>query len=319
MSYPSHRTTRQRIATNPYLVVWVMLCATFVWNLPAVTDLWRWAGFGVACASTLLIMEWNNRASLLRVRSRMTSSSFLFLLTLFPQLHQFGAPLLIMFGGLFILFLLCQTYHLHRPEGYVFHAFLILSLCSFAYPPLVFFAGALWIYLILFLRAFTVRTFFSSLLGLLLPYVYVVAYEAWKGNLEEVIAFNFGHFLPDAPQYVALPWWQIGAYAYVWLLAIPAIIHFLRNMGAEKRRTMMYFGMLITQTLLLLIIIALQTQHFALLFPLLLISLAPLVAHQHALAKGRATNIWFAVSISVGLLLAICNYFDLWTLCSTSL
>lgn len=319
MPFSSRSSTRLRLATNPYLVVWVLLCAILVWSLPTIADIWRWAGFGVAFVTTLLVMEWNNRASLLRVRSRMTSSSFLFLLTLFPQLHSFGTPLLVMLGGLVTYMLLCHTYQANRPEGYVFHAFLLLSLGSFAYPPLVFLSVALWVYLIVFLRAFTVRTFFASVFGLLLPYVYAFGYMLWKGNVEEMLAVGLSHFVPQIPHYDHLPWWQVSAYAYVWLLAIPAIVHFLRDMAAEKRRTVMFFGMLIAQTLLLLLILPLQVQAFDMLFPLLLVSLSPLLAHQHALAKGRGTNIWFAVSIGLGLVLALCNYFNVWTLFSTFL
>lgn len=308
---------RSRLATSPTLTLWVLFLAVMLWVLPDMHEGMRWAALGVALMTTIGVMEWNNRASLLRVRSRMTSSAFLTLLCLFPQWHTEPLPLLATLAllGNYVLFF--NTYQNYRPEGYLFHSLLLLSLSSLLYPTLLYFAMVYPFYLLFSFRMFSIRAFFAGVFGILLPYLYWAVYAVWAGTIEDVWAGWTTAFLPEMPHYERIALWQFAAFGFVVLLFFPALFHFIKTMGMEKRRTLAYFAVLISQTFLQLAFLALQPQAFSFLFPLLLLTISPLLAHHYALAKGRAADLWFSCVLVLAVLLGSFNYFDLWNIFST--
>jgi len=281
--------------------------------LPDVTSADLAIGLGVALVTTSLVVEWNNRASLLRIRSRFTSSAWILLLGIFPALHAFTPEMLAVPALLVSYLLLFLSHQNDKAEGFVFHAFLTLSLGSLVVPPLLYLAVAFWLYMIFFLRNFTLRTLCASIFGILLPWIYRIAYGFYEGDGESVCEEILSDFVLSLPDYGALPLWGIGAYAFALLTGIPAIFHFLRIAGADKRRTVVFFSIIIAQEILFLVILPLQPQLFQALFPCLLLTSAPLLAHHFALAKGKGADRWFIAVLTAGFLLGVANYLDLWS------
>lgn len=311
-----HSSLRSRLTTSPSLPLWVALGVSVLWILPDVGNIERWGCLGIALVSTILVMEWNNRVSLLRIRSRMTSSTFLLLFALFPQWHNAPLSLLPMVAFLGAYILLFLTYHDHQPEGYFFYALLLISLSSLSYPPLLYLTLPYPLYLLFAFRSFGVRSFFAGLFGILLPYLYWAVYAAYQERIEELLPLWKIAFQPEVPDYSNVSLWEIAAFGFVALLALPATVHFLRTMRMEKQRTLAYFSILFCQTFLLMVCLILQPQAFSILFPLLLLTLSPILAHYYTLAKGRATDIWSVITLALAGILALFNYFDLWTLLS---
>ena len=112
----------------------MFLLTAVCWMLPDVSSLERWGGLALTAVTAYLLMEMNTRFSLLRVRSRLVSTSFLFLMLIHPSLQtldvQLLQPLCLVLG----YFMLFSTYQQYRSEGYVFHAFLFLGIGSLFFP-----------------------------------------------------------------------------------------------------------------------------------------------------------------------------------------
>lgn len=120
--------------TLPVVAVVALAC----WLAPAPAD-WRlWAGAGVALLCAYALMELNNRFSLLRVRSRLVSATYLVLALAMPSLHAFDASVSVPALCLVACYAaLLPAYQLLHAEGYAFHAFLCLGVGSMLFPPLL--------------------------------------------------------------------------------------------------------------------------------------------------------------------------------------
>lgn len=152
------------------------LATLALWMLPDATDARLWGGLAATGLTTYVIMELNTRHALLRIRSRMMSTTYLALMLACPFLHEWSAG-----AGVAACFALSYaalfaSYQQARAEGYVFHAFLFAGLGSLAFPPLLAVAAGYYFSMLFQLRNLTGRTFLAGLLGLALPYWLYAAY-----------------------------------------------------------------------------------------------------------------------------------------------
>ena len=116
------------------------------------------------------LIELNTTFSLIRTRTTLHAAIFLFFLSGLPFLHAYSheqwIPLLftVSFSYLF------RSYESVYAPVPIFHSFLCLGISSFLLPQVLYFVPLIYFYMI-GLRAFTLRTFFAGLIGLLLPYM----------------------------------------------------------------------------------------------------------------------------------------------------
>ena len=130
------------------------------------------------------LIELNTTFSLIRTRTTLHAAIFLFFLSGLPFLHTYSheqwIPLLftVSFSYLF------RSYESVYAPIPVFHCFLCLGISSFLLPQVLYFVPLIYFYMI-GLRAFTLRTFFAGLIGLLVPYWIALAYHLYAGNLSK--------------------------------------------------------------------------------------------------------------------------------------
>ena len=143
------------------------------------------------------LIELNTTFSLIRTRTTLHAALFLFFLSGLPFLHTYSheqwIPLLftVSFSYLF------RSYESVYAPIPVFHCFLCLGISSFLLPQVLYFVPLIYFYMI-GLRAFTLRTFFAGLIGLLVPYWIALAYHLYAGNMEATwLPFKaLAHFPP---------------------------------------------------------------------------------------------------------------------------
>ena len=162
-------------------------------------------------------------------------------------------------------------------------------------------------------NSFSFRTCLASLLGLALPYFYLLAFVIFrfKSDLSPFTA----HFLPLGDfifpyDYAQVPLTHSLTYGFLVMLTVTGVVHFLRTSYNDKLRTrQLYYGFMLFN-LFVFILIGLQPQHFELLMPLAIISTSPLIAHFITLTRTRITNIaFFVILIAAFALIG----FNLWT------
>ena len=129
---------RHAIASSQATLPAAALLALLGWMAHGWGEPNRWYGLAATLVTAYAIAEWNNRGQLIRIRSRMASSTFLVVMAAMPFLHSWSAEMLVPIAYVGSFILLFQSYQLPRPEGYVFHAFLLLGLGSFLMPLLLF-------------------------------------------------------------------------------------------------------------------------------------------------------------------------------------
>lgn len=276
-----------------------------LWLLEPKWDERLWGSLLIVVTMTYIIVEWNNQCQLLRIRSRMNSVAFLTLMSMFPALHTAGPKLLPSFCLLVAFYSLFKAYGLYKPEGYVFHSFLALSIGSLYYPPLLLLVPAVFYATGVHLRVLTLKSTSATFLGLLLPYWLYAAFMFVKtfyiddtpgvvSDADLAKIFPIVTYLnTDLPDYTVLGQWHWLAIGFVAFLALVSVLHFVSTSYNDKIRTRQYFYALLVTFVPVIFIAAWWPDDIMYTLPLLLLNVTPFAAHYLALAKGRLMPYYF--------------------------
>lgn len=306
--YP--HTFSHRVINGTLTLPVTTVLALVAWLVPDIGSGLLWAGLCTTGLATYLILELNNRYSLLRIRSRMISSTFLLLMAACPMLHSWSWESLTMLCFLLSYYTLFASYQQHRAEGYIFHSFLFAGIGSLLFPPMLILAVSYLFNMLFQLRNLQLRTFMAALIGLVTPYWVVATYAIWSNRLDTTFAYlqEWKHaVLPDYSTLTSAEWVTAGTMLFFALLAF---IHFFRTAYNDKIRTRIFYYIITTQEVMLVIGLLLLPQHFEQMLGLLATNSSFLIAHYYSLAKGRFFHIWFDLSLLSLLALGIYNYLN---------
>lgn len=293
---------RTRVTTGTYTLPAMTALTAVLWVAPDAGS-WRlWAGLVTAAWTAFQLIELNNRCTLLRVRSRMVSVTFLGLLLVLPAAHGFTPQSLVPLCVAASFRPLFGAYQKAEAQHHVFQAFLLVSLGSLLFPPLLLLLPCYCLSLAVHLRALTGRTLAAGVLGAALPYWLGAAWAMWRGDLgaraaEWAAAFRFAPpgdgGLGEA--LAALGPARQAAGAFMLALALMATVHFLRTAYNDKIRTRMFFYTFIVSEVAVAAGLVVRPQDFDTLAPVLAVCAAPLAGHYFTLARGRGMNVWFVL------------------------
>lgn len=254
------------------------------------------------------MVEMNNRNALIRTYSRMVSCSFLVLTTMAANLLYSIDIWIVQLCMIASCTILLSCYQDKRAVGKVFYAFLLIGIASVFFIQVIFFVPFLWVMMCTNLMSFSMRGLFASLFGLLTPYWLLAGYYIFDGSVMTLVAHvrSMADFSPlfrynFTDQHV----WV--TFAFIMLISIIGIIHFLRNSYKDKIRTRMIYEMFIFMTFLIFAFVILQPQHILPLTAILLVNASVLIAHYITLTGTRVTNISFFLIILLTLALTVYN------------
>lgn len=288
----------------------VMAVLTFIiWMVPAPSD-WRlWAGLAMAGATAAVVMELNNRFTLLRVRSRMISCTYLLLLLLCPQLHPWIPASVLSLCTALSYAALFPSYQDSRAVGHVYHAFLFAGIASLFFPYALILALLLYVSMLVQLRNLTWRTFTAGLLGLLTPYWIYAVWALLQGRIVEVALEWWANATPRIPDYSGIAqaqWLTLGTIGFFALLAMA---HLFRTAYNDKIRTRMLYYLIAMQEAAVAAGFLALPDRFDELLRLFVLNSAFLIAHYYTIGKGRFFHIWFNVSLLALMALGVYNGF----------
>lgn len=276
-----------------------------------------WIQLACYVLATYLMMLFNNFNALIRIYSRSTSSAFVILsgvaCFLFPSIEGD----LVTVGFIASLLTLFATYQNREASGWTYYTFLILGLASLAKVHLLVLIPFFWV-LMIFLSSLSLRTFIASLMGLLTPYWFWIAVVVCSSQ-SDLTPFT-DHFLPftEFPfftAYESIPLSHYLTYAFLVILTITGMVHFLRTSYNDKIRTRQLYYCFMFLNVMILVLLPLFPQHYDLLFRPAIILTSPLIGHFIALTNTKVTNIAFCVILITALLL---TGFNLWISSFTS-
>lgn len=267
-----------------------------------------WVSFALLAVSAFLMMQLNNANALIRVYSRMVSCAFLVLtvMSTFLLADPVYGGVQLCLVAFYVLFF--RAYQDKRAVGSLFYAFLMIGIASVWFVQILFFVPVLWILLYTNVLAGSVRTFFASVMGLILPYWFVEVYYVYMGEPQALLP----HFLALAqfrPLELSLPWTgpQLSATALVLLCTVVGVVHFHRNSYMDKIRTRMLFEIFSAMAVCTVVFLFLQPQHVNSLLGMLIVSVSPLFGHYVSLTRTRLTNISFFIFLLLTLVVTAYN------------
>ena len=293
-------------------------------------------GLILTALTSYVILETNNTYQVIRIRSRMVSSVWLFGAGCFITMHPFSPSLLAAFCLSVSLYLLFRTYQQPQATTDTFHVFLMLSFGSIVLPPVAFLAPFFLWYLIVFMRSLSFRSFLAALIGLLLPFWFWGGWLLWQEDLSPLLSWRddllvYGHMgvlgmiseiresgvivltslvenitpndLIDNAPFILL------AFLTLW-----TTFYYLTNSYDDKIRTRMMMYIYLMQSWIILLF-ALITFQFMPFIPLLLLSCTPLVAHYFTLRNTWLALIVFLLTLATFIIifvnpLPISDYFE---------
>lgn len=281
---------------------------TFPVCITAAVAMWWWpqqavsardfVGLLLCLLTAFVLMETNTRQHIIRIRTRMMSCVWLILSASLSFMHPLGEPLVAASFLCISYMLLFRCYGKRRPQLTVFHAFVMLGLGSFCAPAMLLMVVPYFLYIAIFLRSLTHKAFWAGILGVAVPYW---CYGVWcftLGDIEDFttrMACMASHDLPSLEAITSLPLVSKVSAGVVALLGIVSILHYLNTNYDDKIRVRMILYIYMSQTLLLLALLALQPALYQTTMALLVASASPLIAHYVSLSKGIVNTIVFVV------------------------
>lgn len=305
---------QNQIAESRLTLPTVMVYSTAVWLAAGLVQEGWWLQFVLFMASAFLMMQLNNINLLIRIYSRLVSVSFVMLSCaasfLFPSASGGFVQLCVILSVLSLF----NAYQELPVVGWVYYAFLFLSLASLAEVTLLWYLPLLWFLMLVTINARGWRAFTASVLGILTPYWFMLAWlmasqgahldsslvEAHFGALAVPILTGFD--MIDLPRMLVL--------VLAVVLGSVGGIHFILKHFEDKFRVrQLYYSFIhiAFYTLLLMVLFPAQTD---VLLRILIIAVSPLAGHFFALTKTKASNICFLVTAGI---IFIMTVFNLWT------
>ena len=261
------------------------------------------------------LVELSNANALLRIRSRMVSSTFIILSCtacfLFPQLS--GSIVQLAFIGMFLF--LFRTYQDPQATGLSFYAFACIGIASMVFIHILWYVPVLWIVMATQLQSLSWRTWLASLIGLLAPYWFALAWflmpslpldDEWTIDLQP-LGEHFAQLAQFMPVLSDLSLGRIFSFVFLLIMSAIGIIHFWNYSFEDKIRIRLLYGLLTTLTILTLCFIIAQPQHFDVLIRVAFVCASPLIAHVLTFTNSRLSNILFFVAIGTAVLITIYN------------
>ena len=304
---------QNKVATSGFTLPVAALVATLLWAAigpMSQAKVYCW----ICCAlCSYLLVEFNNANALLRIRSRLTTSTFLFGIGCFPFLHEAPEALSVSFFMLGCYYFLFRSYQGSNSSSNIYHAFVSLGIACLIHPLLLYFVPFVYWSMSVYLRSFSFKAFCASLLGIFTPFwfysaylIYLQDYNRITDLLQKILLFRF----PSWNDYLSIDISRLSAFLLIFILGLISSIHALKTSYNDKIRTrMQFYTLILFETVILLFMLA-QPQEFELYMALLTLTSAPVIAHFFALTFYRITNLLFVFSIFIYLFIALSS---VWT------
>lgn len=243
-----------------------------------------WCLYGL-CAYFLFAI--NNSFALFSLGKTTHSGIYMLLVSVCPSVYAMGAP---HFGALLsvlMLFFLFRSYDRSDTENHLFWIFLCSAISGIISPRMLLLAPALLIGALVF-NDITLKGLLSLLIGFLLPFWFLEAYGALRGDWSMPL-----RILSDAFRFEPVQW--IPQTGNIVLLSLSLLLllsyltyHVRYIMGSKQKRYFMNFLVLFSAWTLL--VMYLQSDTITILYPSHCLSMAFLLGFSLQTSPGKQSN-----------------------------
>lgn len=293
------------MATGRFTLPVVILICLILWGFGSQ----EWSDVGtlaIVALSGYLMIEMNTTFLLIRNRTTFPITIFYYLTCIFFFLHPFEWSHFAQLTYLLGVFQLFFSYESAHAQRNIFHSFLFLGLGSLAFPQLLYFAPLFGLSMITF-RALSIKSFFASFIGLLVPYWFLFAYafsfdkmHLFYAPIQEML-----HFYPISYANWNQP--EISSEAFVLFLLVISSIHYFQVAYMDKTRTRIFLSFLALAGWWTTLFILLQPCHLDELLPIQITCTAFLSGHLFTLTRNKFSGYLFLVTFVIIIILTLYN------------
>ena len=177
--------------------------------------------------NALWISRLNTKYILVQSRTYLPSFLFLLIVSAFLPLQQLNPALIASICLVLCIDIMFETYKKEELALQFFQAAFLLSVASLFYARAVYLMFGIWTGLVL-LRVFRWREWAFTILGFLVPYIFLFAYYYFSGrDLQENWTYIMRNFFTD-PNYEYSNVYYLVFYAYLFILLILASLRMMR-------------------------------------------------------------------------------------------
>ena len=304
----ARKRIQNKISESRFALPAAALYSVFTWLACGLLTHGWWLSFLLMIVTSYFMVEVNNRNALIRIYSRMVSCSFL----VFSVMENFlfgnntAAATGLCCAGFLLMFF--KTYQRKDSSTSIFYAFTFLGILSFFCVQILYLLPIIWILLTTKIIAWSWRNFWSSILGIIMPYWFLEGYYIYIGkyrwvieHLTELISANqlFNWTIIDIPRRISFIW--------LVLLSIIGIVHFLTTSYKDNIKVRMFYESFITIDIAIFLLLLIFPSHYDELIAVFTVSTSPIIAHYIALTRGKANNIVFIFIMIITLLITLFN------------
>lgn len=297
---------QNRIAEGGFTLLVAAVYGLAVWLLYGLVQRSLWPQLACFVATVYILVELSNTNALLRVRSRMVSSTFIMLSCvacfLFPSLN--GTIVCLCFTASF--FFLFHAYQDVHAAGRVYYSFVCIGVASLFSIHILLYVPLLWVLMGTQIQCLSLRTWLSSLLGLATPYWFGLL---WLVYIQDTtpLANHFAqlYHLHWVGYSFSLP--QVCSLAFIALLCLGGAGHFWRYSFEDKIRVRLLFGFFTVMAVTSFLFVLILPHIYTAFLPVAILCASPLVAHLFTFTSSRPTNILFVVALIAAVALALYN------------
>ncbi len=302
------KSFQNKIAGSRYSLPCSATLIALMWVAVGMTVGNIWVQFALTALSTLLMVELNNRNSLMRTYSRMVSCCFLALVTAISLPAPSLTGNMVTLCTIAFYLILWTTYQDHHATGRTFYAFVFAGIASMVCIQTAYYLPLMWILMQFFVNSFSIRTLLASLLGMALPYWFAAGYFVYTEDWQTPLA-HFQDFIDYSGllNYTQTTIHQLVNTAFIAVLALLGAVHFLRNSYADKIRTRLIYESFVVMDIATLAFIVLMPCCYDKLIGIMVVNTAPLVAHFVTYTHTKVTNIVFITMLVTAVVLLLFN------------
>lgn len=269
-----------------------------------------WFSFGCGVLAVYLMAELNNNYVLLRVSSRMLSSTLALLFAIAIPCHQNQEPgSVLMVCSLLSLFPLFAIYQQPNPL-YTFYAYALISLSSLIFPKFLWMLPVYWLIQGYF-RGFSLQCLSASFLGIILPYWFYGGLAIMEGWSESFIA-HVSAVVEFRPYDLSLlDWRDVITFVFVLIVFVVGTVDFYVNQFKDKTRVRLIYNALVLYWIAIAIILIAQPHFFWTFLPVMLVSTAILFGHfftlTHTLFSHICVLVLLVMAVAVVAVQCLCD------------
>jgi len=296
---------QNRIAESRYTLPITAFYSIIIWLIAGLVSQQWWIQFGCFVMSAWMMMMLNKENLLIRIYSRLVSSTYLVLTCAAVFLFASRACAIMQMGAAISLYLLWHCYQDREAVGWTFYTFLSLGIGSIMESQVLYYLPIFWIMMAWFTYSLSWRTFFASILGLLTPYWFCLPYYAFQGeNCLDILLSHLSTLLDIAslPDYSVLNITKIVYLGFLVILMVIGSFHFITTSYRDTIRVRQIYFSFIMIAAFSLFLVLIQPHCYDMAIHVLILAISPMIAHFFALTHSRFTNILFISTLTIILL-----------------